>query len=424
MNQVQPGPLSVSNWTAPATSEPRFGLISPQPEFGDFVQQAAGAPLVWMGFAASAAEVPNLYGQCTHIILDLNIVNSTEALAELLAPFQGHVLVVAQPAHDLQVRQAVAQTPGVNQVVLPAELPAALLQLRPGAQTYPSFSEVLAPQVPTPSLVQTPVIGGWKCIAVWGLEGGVGKTRLTRALGQDCVRRGQRALAIGLGCPDVLPLGAGLDPSPNLGQWLQHPQPDILQQQVQADGDLDLLAGFLSPPALDLFAAQALQGQTSLSTLTMQTAHLGYAGVLLDVSAQELAGTALKCCNTLVLLGTATAQGAVAVVEAFRMAHQELGMAASQIHLVLNRWRSHHLEQSQFLRIVRTALKEVPAPVAVLAEDETPDEARTPRPGTPWGSPAWNQSVQRVGDLLFGGAGSVPPGTVRRFGPLVFRQGE
>lgn len=423
MNQMQPSPLPVSNWSAPAEVEPRFGLISPQPEFGDFVQQAAGAPLVWMGFAATPAEVPALYGQCSHIILDLNIVNSTEALAELLAPFPGYVLVVAQPAHELQVRQAVAQTPGVNQVVLPEELATALLQLRPGGQTYPSFSEVLTPQVITPPPGPSPVIGGWKCIAVWGLEGGVGKTRLTRALGQDCVRRGQRALAMGLGCPDVLPLGAGLDPAPNLGQWLQHPQPDTLQQQVQADGDLDLLAGFLSPPALDRFAAQALHGETSLSNLTMQTAHLGYAGVLLDVSAQELAGPALTCCNSLVLLGTATAQGAVAVVEAFRMAHQEMGVAAAQIHLVLNRWRSHHLEQSQFLRIVRTALKEVPAPVVVLAEDETPDEARTPRPGAPWGSPDWNQSVQRVGDLLFGGAGTVPAGTVRRFGPLVFRQG-
>ena len=403
--------------------EPRFGLVSPQSDFGDFVQQAAGAPMVWMGFAATATEAPALYDQCSHIILDLNIVNSTEALTELLAPFTGYVLVVAQPAHDLQVREAVAQTPGVNQVVMPAELPAALQQLRPVAQAYPRFAEVLTPAVQPP--VPSPAIGGWKCIAVWGLEGGVGKTRLTRALGQDCVRRGQRALAIGLGCPDVLPLGAGLDPTPNLGQWLQHPRTDILQQQVQADGDLDLLAGFLSPPALDRFASQALQGETGLSALTMQTAHLGYAGVLLDVSAQELAGPALQCCNTLVLVGTATAQGAVATVEAFRLAHREMGLPATQIHLVLSRWRPHHLSQTQFLRIVRTALKEMPTPVVVLAEEEALEEARTPRPGAPWGSPTWNQSVERVGDLLFGGAGAAPAaGPTRRFGPLVFRQGE
>ena len=409
--------------TAPVAPEPRFGLISPQPDFGDFVQQAAGTPLVWVGFAATAAEATALYDQCSHVILDLNMVHSTEALAELLAPFTGHVLVVAQPAHDLAVREAVAQTPGVTQVVMPEELSTALHQLRPEPPSYPRFAEVLtsAAEPPSPS----PRIGGWKCIAVWGLEGGVGKTRLTRALGQDCVRRGQRALAIGLGCPDVLPLGAGLDPAPNLGQWLQHPRPDVLQQQVQADGDLDLLAGFLSPPALDRFAAQALQGETSLSALTMQTAHLGYAGVLLDVSAQELAGPALQCCNALVLVGTATAQGAVAAVEAFRLAHWEIGLPTAQIHLVLNRWRSHHLSQAQFLRIVRTALKEMPDPVVALAEEETPEEARTPRPGVPWGSPAWNQSVEQVGDRLFGGAGTAAAGgTTRRFGPLVFRQGE
>jgi len=412
-----------SGRAAPPAQELRIGLISPQPDFGDFVQHTAGAPMVWTGYAATAAEALPLYSQCSHIILDLNIVNSTEALAELLAPFTGYVLAVAQPAHDLQVREAVAQTPGVSRVVVPAELPAALQQLRPESQSYPRFAEVLAPAESTPAAPH-PVMGGWKCIAVWGLEGGVGKTRLTRALGQNCVRRGQRALAIGLGCPDVLPLGVGLDPTPNLGQWLRHPQPDVLQRQVQADGDLDLLAGFLSPPALDRFAAQALQGETSLSALTMQTAHLGYAGVLLDVSAQELARPALQCCTALVLLGTATAQGAVAAVEAFRLAHREVGLPAAQIHLVLNRWRPRHLSQDQFLRIVRTALKEIPDPIVVLAEEETPEEARAPRPGAPWGGPAWNQSVARVGDLLFGGTETAPaPDATRRFGPLVFRSG-
>ena len=411
-------------WSGAAEAEPRFGLLSPQPDFGDFVQQAAGGPLVWVGFATTVEEAPALFGQCSHLLLDLNIVNSTESLAELLAPFAGYVLVVAQQAHDLQVRQAVAQTPGVDQVVLPSELPAALTKMRPGSQSYPRFDETATPVTPSRPMPGT-VAGGWKCIAVWGLEGGVGKTRLTRALGQDCVRRGQRALAIGLGCPDVLPLGAGLDPTPNLGGWLQHPLPEILQQQVQADGDLDLLAGFLSPPALDRFAVQALQGETSLSALTMQTAHLGYAGVLLDVSAQELAGPALQCCNALVLVGTATAQGAVAAVEAFRLAHLELGLATAQIHLVLNRRQDHHLTEGQFLRIVRTALKEVPAPVAVLSEEETMSEARTPKPGSVWGSVEWNQSVQRVGDLLFGGTGvSAIASATRRFGPLVFKQGE
>ncbi len=410
------------NGTPPDSSTPRFGLISPQSDFGDFVQQAADMPLAWVGFAATPAEAPALYDQCSHVILDLNTVGSTEDLAELLAPFAGHVLVVAQSNHNLQVREAVAQTPGVHQVVTPAELPAALRQLQPASPTYPQFAEVWADTEPPHA--PGPIMSGWKCVAVWGLEGGVGKTRLARALGQDCVRRGQRALAIGLGCPDVLPLGAGLDPEPNLGHWARHPQPDILQRQVQADGDLDLLAGFLSPPALDRFAAQALQGETSLSALTMQTAHLGYAGVLLDVSAQELAGPALQCCNALVLLGTATAQGAVAVVEAFRLAHGDVGLPMTQIHLALNRCRPHHLSQDQFLRIVRTAVKEIPAPIVMLAEDETQEEARTPRPGAPWGSSAWNQSVERIGDRLWGGTGAAPAtGVVRRFGPLVFRQG-
>lgn len=424
MMPTQPGFSQFPAGMGAPEAEPRVGLMSPQPDFGDFVQQAADVPLVWTGFAGTVNEAPDLYGKCSHLILDLNIVNSTEALAELLGPFAGYVLVVAQPAHDLQVRQAVAQTPGVSQVVLPEELPAALASMRPASQTYPNFAEAASPTAPLRSESGT-AFGGWKCIAVWGLEGGVGKTRLTRALGQDCVRRGLRALAIGLGCPDVLPLGAGLDPTPNLSGWLQNPQPETLQRQVQADGDLDLLAGFLSPPALDRFAMQALQGDTSLSALTMQTAHLGYAGVLLDVSAQELAGPALQCCNALVLVGTATAQGAVAAVEAFRLVHLELGMPTAQIHLVLNRWQPHHLPQTQFLRIVRTALKEVPEPVAVLSEEETLPEARTPKPGSVWGSADWNQSVQLVGDLLFGGvAVSAATGTTRRFGPLVFKQGE
>ncbi len=409
-------PVALGTTASAAASEgaPRLGVMSPRMEFAVRVTQLADGRWPIAACASDPETAPRALADCTHAAVDLTLVDSTEALAALLASCPAYVLAVAPNDMDDGILEAVRGTPGVNACVREADLPAALETLlrspaAPGA----------APVPPAPL-----AIGGWRSIAVWGLEGGVGKTRLARGLGLECAARGYKALAVGLGSPDMLPLGAGLHPEPNLAGWAQDPRPEALQAQVQADGDLDLLAGFLSPPALGRFAVQALDGETSLSALALQTARLGYAAVVFDVSSQELAAPALKASNALILVCSATAQGAVAAVEAYRLARREIGLTAEQCHLALNRRRAGHLTAAQFVSAVRSALKEAPRPVVVLDEDPSQDESHAPAPGAAWGGDAWRQGLRQLGDQLFGADPKAAPLVSEiRFGPLVFKKG-
>lgn len=406
----------------------RTGVVSPHMEFRVMLAQCTDGQLPIDAYATAPDDAAEVLASCSHVILDLNIVDSTEALEALLAGCAAHVLVVVPSSLTPDVLKTVMQTPGASHCMLDSELPGALARMFAFPPRENSGAAGHSGPEPVPAIPAPPAIGGWRSIAVWGLEGGIGKTLLTRALGLDCAARGHKALVVGLGSPDMLPLRAGLNPEPGLAGWMQEPRADILQQQVQTDGNLDLLAGFLSPPALSRFAMHALEGETSLQTLAMQTARLGYAAVILDVSAQELAAPALQAVNTLVLVGSATAQGAVAIVEAYRLARHEIGLPAAHCHLVLNRCRTGHLTPHQFTSTVRTALRDIPEPVIVLPEETGADERLASRPGAVWGSDSWRQSIHHLGDMLFGTAGQAAgydpePVHETRFGPLVFRKG-
>ncbi len=405
----------------------RLGVISPRLEFAVSLTRNVTNGLSIAMSATTVEQAAAVLTSCTHAVVDLYIVDDVQGLTTLIQNSQAQIILV-MPDDLLESQQAeVRQVAGVHRCVRESELSPVLEVLQDPAahEAVPDAGLELAPSAPEPAY--TPAVGGWRCVAVWSLEGGIGKTRITRALGLDCVRRGYKALVVGLGTPDVLPLQAGLHPEPNLLQWQRDPRAELLAELVQADGDLDLLAGFLSPPALSRFAVDALEGETALSQLAMQTAHLGYATVLLDVSAQELAAPALQASNTLVLVSSATPQGAVAAVEAFRLARHEIGLPPASCHLVINRFRAGQLTPNQFMSTVRSALREMPDPIGVLPEHEETGHSRRSGPGTAWGSEDWLSSLREVGTGIFG-TEDVKVSLARteqetRFGPLVIKRG-
>ncbi len=415
----------VAPWTTSpdCTEAPlRVGIVSPRLEFAVTLAQQG---LAMDMSATTAGQAPAVLAACSHVFVDLYIVDNAQALADLLQAGTAHVILVIPDDLVPAQQTEVSRIPGIHQCVREAELGPCVASLPGTAAPDPGTAAV--PPVSVPAASGGTAVGGWRCVAVWSLEGGVGKTRITRALGLDCVRRGYRTLVMGLGSPDVLPLQASLDPEPNLSQWQRDPRPDVLARSVQADGDLDLLAGFLSPLALSRFATEALEGDTSLSRLAMQTAQLGYAAALLDVSAQELAAPALQAASTLVLVCSATPQGAVATVEAYRLARHEIGLAPSHCHIVINRYRTGQLPPGQFVGTVRSVLREVPDPVAVLPEDETTGDGRQSGPGTAWGGAEWQSALQDIGTCIWGAESpqdAEPHGVQQsRFGPLVIKRG-
>ncbi len=429
---VQSTPVGTAPWPANPvpTSQPRLGLVSPSLEFGIALAGHMTQGLSITASAASSDKAREVLRTCSHVVLDLTIVENTEQLTELLAPCPSQVLVVTPDGLLPDILAQVQSVPGVALTTPASDLPDTLLRWLP-PQGAVEVQDPMAPGpvVPVPDAPlpapRTAGAVGWRGLAIWSLEGGIGKTLIAWSLGAECVRRGLKCLLVGLGAPDILPLQAGLNPSPNLLQWHRDPRPETVRDLLQHNGQLDLLAGFPSPRDLGTFAPAAMDGDSSLPSLTVETARMGYAVTILDVSAQELAAPALKAANCLLLVSSATARGAVAAVEAWRLARQEIGLPASACHIVLNRTRSGQMSAREYTATVRSGLRDMPEPVATMPEEPDLEPALAQARRQPPNLAVWQTFTSRLADRVVGvpasGAASEQADETR-FGPLVFRR--
>ncbi len=271
---------------------------------------------------------------------------------------------------------------------------------------------------------------GWRCVAVWNLAGGVGKSTVATALALEAAQRRLPTLLIGLGAPDSLPLHLGLRPHPNLGSWRESPRSETLQSAVQSVDALDILAGFPSPVELAAYLPDALEGGSSLPTLAQAAAHAGYAVVVLDVSAQELAAPALAACNSVVLVGASTLAGVALTVESQRLVQEVLAgrhpIPPEAMHLVLNRVRPSTLTPDEALKAARQLQRRLPPLAAVIRDDPDIEESATLQRPAYFHSDPLRQAAKSLGDLLFAApaATKTPPpeqGKVYTVGPLRVR---
>ena len=427
----QPTPVGPAPWPAnpiPA-SQPRLGLVSPSLDFGISLAGCMAQGLSIAASASSPDSAREVLQTCSHVVLDLTIVENTSQLTELLASCSSQVLVVTPDGLLPDILAQVQSVPGVTHTTPASELPDTLPQWLPPQGPVPvqdgNAAGTVGPVPNTPPMAHTMGAVGWRGLAVWSLEGGIGKSLIAWSLGTECVRRGLKCLLVGLGAPDILPLQAGLDPSPNLLQWHRDPRPETVRGLLQHNGQLDLLAGFPSPRDLGTFAPAAMDGDSSLPSLTVETARMGYAVTILDVSSQELAAPALKAANCLLLVSSATARGAVAAVEAWRLARQEIDLPASACHLVLNRTRSGQMSAREYTVTVRSGLRDMPEPVAEMSEEPDLEPALAQSQGRPPDLAPWQAFATRLADRIVGvsQAGAATKQTEEtRFGPLVFRR--
>lgn len=369
-------------------------------------------------------------------LVDARLFPRPSQLTHALQAYTGVAVLVAPPHLDAHQESALRSIACVAELV-PQQSEARsvfdrLHQLASApSRPTPRFQQ-RAPATPLPAAQINGATTGWRCIAVWGLEGGVGKTTVARALALDAATRRLRVLLVGLGAPDMLPLQAGLAPEPNLLSWRAAPSAESLQACTQKDGEMDVLAGFPSPPSLGEYAPESMDGPTSLAALTGQAARLGYPVVILDISSQEVAAPALAAANTLVLVASPTIQGALAAVEAARLAHQECGLPDENCHLLVNGYRSSTLSADLFLKSTRPSYPALPHLVAAIPDDPSIEEALNSRRPPYYRSDPLRSAVQTLGDRLFA-APAPDRGTlaarvgresqeVLRVGPVVFKR--
>jgi MinD-like ATPase involved in chromosome partitioning or flagellar assembly len=340
-------------------------------------------------------------------------------------------VITLPPGVDLDTVADLSRLACVVQVIQGEHDPLLLVESLAGRAT-PDRADPSSPPPSAPTQRPRPVpLTGWRSVAVWSVQGGSGKSTLAAALALEAASRQLPTLLVGLGAPDSLPLSLSLKPDPNLGHWVQNPSLAGLQESVQRVHGVDLLAGFPTLLGLSAYLPNALSGESSLSALASLAAQAGYATLVLDVSAAELAGAALAAANTLLLVSLPTLPGLLATVEAVRLAQETLAprhrIAPERVHLLLNRVRPTTFSPDQMVKNGRSLSPHFPSLVTSLADDPGLDECLNQQQPAYYHVDSLRQAATRLGDTLFGVKGSTtahPPakeGKVYQFGPLRVR---
>jgi len=365
-------------------------------------------------------------------LVDAQVFDSFEDFAQILGHYDGNLYVILPEKAPPSVIESVRELSPTRDVIsgepnlpeLAGRIYGAVSADRQLSLTSQGYR--LGQGGPRSAMV------GWRCIAVWSLQGGTGRSTIATALALEAAERRLPTLLVGLGVPDVVPLRLNFDsPEPNLLTWSTVPTPEQLKVSVRQFDVLDLLAGFPDQSALDDYVPMALSAQQGLPALSNAAAHAGYAVVVLDVSSPEMAAPAISAANTLLLTALPTPDGLLAVGEASRMAgaymSRQHSIPVDGMHLVLNRVRDTMLAPDEFMRSLSRMPTDTPPLVAAIPDDPRIDVARTQfRPAYNFSEPL-RVAMKHIGDALF----APPPGLVSvqqaqqgrpskvwRFGPL------
>ena len=314
------------------------------------------------------------------VLAHADTATSLEEFSQVLGSFGGHLFTILPETALPSVIAAVQGLPSSREVISgEPNLP----ELAGQIYLTVSAGRLISTNSPGFRLSQGPrsAMVGWRCIAVWSLQGGVGKSTLSAALALEAAERRLSTLLVGLGAPDVIPLRLGFKgPDPNLLDWTANPTPEGLRLAVRQYDVLDVLAGFPDQVALDGYLPQAMESKEGLPTLASVAAHAGYAVVVLDVSSPELAPPAISAANTLLLVAQATPDGLLAVRESMRLVHEAMAgrhaIPLEGIHLVLNRVRDSQLGPEEVMRSLGHMITRTPPLAAVIPDDPRVDVAR------------------------------------------------
>lgn len=389
---------------------------------------AADARFAVQALATSAADArAKLALEPEAVLVEVVAFDGPAEFANVFAAYRGAAWAVLPPGLSPQTADAVRQVPCVTQVIegepnfarLAGEMYAAALGRRP-AQALAADS--LAPLRSGVAMI------GWRAIAVWSPQGGVGKSTLALALALEATARRLPALLVGLGAPDGLPLILdGIAPEPNILTWQSQPTVEGLGRAVQTHKRTGqrILVGFRDPVGVGAFHAGT--GPGGLTNLAYTAAQAGYGLVILDVSTQELAPAALSVANTLVLVGRADLPGIRAVLEGLALVKDVMAgqhaIPDAAIHLVLNRVRDTTLRPDEVVRFGQRERRDFPPLAATIADDPNVETAVNRLEAAYYGSDSLRRAAKTLGDLLFPaalapGAFAGQPARVVKVGPL------
>ncbi len=393
---------------------------------------AADARFAVQAVATSAEDArPKLTLEPEAVLVEVVVFSGPPEFANTFAAYRGAAFAVIPANLGASMADAVRQVPCVQRLTegepnLPAmagEIYAAALARRPAAGAPDDgFTTSRGPGV---------AMIGWRAIAVWSPQGGVGKSTVALALALEALSRRLPTLLVGLAAPDMTPLILdGVLPEPNLLTWRAAPTVDGLRSAVQVHRKtgLHVLVGFRDPVSLGSYEAQS--GPAALSTLAYTAAQAGYGILILDVSAPEIAPTALSAANTLVLVARPDTPGVYSALQAVRLVKDVMAgqhaIPPEAIYLVVNRARDTTLRPDEMVRYGKDERRDFPPLAASIADDANVELAVNRREAAYYSSDALRGAARTLGNLLFPAAAGAPveaaqPARVLKLGPVRIR---
>jgi MinD-like ATPase involved in chromosome partitioning or flagellar assembly len=389
---------------------------------------AGDARFAVLAVATSPADVKAKLALEPEIVLvEAALFGGAGDFATLFAAYGGLVIMLAPgltPADVESVRRApcVAQvlTGEPNLGLLAGEMHVAILARRPAQSAAPDgFAASRSAPV---NMI------GWRSIAVWSPQGGVGKSTIALALALEATQRHLPTLLVVLSAPDMTPLILdGINPTPNILNWRANPTVAGLKAAVQVHKQtgLHILVSFSDPVSLGDYDAQ--NGPASLQNLTMRAAQAGYGLVILDISAPEIAPSALAAATTLVLVARPDLPGVKSALEGLRLVKDVMAgqhaIPAGAIYLVVNRVRGTTYTAAEVIEQGKRVRADFPPLAASVADDPNVELATKNYQPAIFGSDALRTAVRTLGNLLFPAAlSSAPepakPARVIRIGPI------
>jgi len=368
------------------------------------------------------------------LLLDGTVFEGPEELTQTIGGYRGDAFVLLPAGVPPSAADAVRAIPAVRDVLVGevnfVELAGRIYETaraRKQAAASGAGRAVFAGARPA----GTTAAAGWRAIAVWSPQGGVGKSTIATSLALESASRRLPTILIGLGAPDPIPLSMGLRSEPNITTWLEDPTPEKLRLCIQKFDTLDVLGGFPDPVALAGYIPRAQEGAASLPSLANAAAYAGYAVVIFDVSSQELAAPALVASNALVLVARPTLNGLLQTVEAVRLVNDTMAgqhsIAREAVHLVINRYRDSTFQPTEFVKSGGDVRGDFPSLAASVPDDPEIEAAHNrQRPGY-LHSEHLRKAMAALGNVLLSApvearsVATVGERKVKRFGPLRIR---
>jgi MinD-like ATPase involved in chromosome partitioning or flagellar assembly len=439
--------MTVSRWNAPAqprtagqpavettTVPPVRLLIVAQPGRSQAFYAAfvADARYAVQAVATSAVDAKaKLALDPEAVVAEVVVFNGPVEFADVFAAYRGACFALVPAGLNQADASAVRAVRSVQTVVegepnfavLAGEIYAAVVARRPATQA--TADGFLGSRSPNAAMV------GWRAIAVWSPQGGVGKSTVALALALEATARRLPTLLVALAAPDMTPLILeGILPEPNILTWRVTPTVDGLRAaiQVHRKTGLHILVGFRDPVALGSYEAQS--GPTGLANLAYSAAQAGYGILILDISAPEIAPPALSAANTLVLVARPDTPGVHSALQAIHLVKDVMAgqhaIPPEAIYLVVNRARDTTLRPEEVVNWGKGERRDFPALAAYVADDAGIELAVNRREPAYYSSDTLRAAARTLGNLLFPTVVTAPgeaarPARVIKLGPVRIR---